>query len=141
MPEPRNFYPNLLAYSQSKNFTLLEDYSGVHVTRDTKISCATPGCSGIWKKSYRALQKLSGPLCKICVGAVSGKGRASWEGLLKFIEENQIELKYDYSKENFAYKTRLEGKCKTDGCLNFFSTNYKDSNLEKLEMDLKWSWT
>jgi len=45
----------------------------------------------------------------------------SYESLQKFCNENGIELYRDYSTEIVRRETKIEGKCKTEGCNNVFS--------------------
>jgi hypothetical protein len=64
----------------------------------------------------------------------------SYESLQKFCNENSIELCKNYSTEIVKKETKIEGKCKTDGCNNIFSksfyaflTNHYCGNCVKIE--------
>jgi len=53
------------------------------------------------------------------------KLKYSYDALQKFCEENSIELCKDYSKEIVNQKTKIEGKCKTNGCNNLFLKGFE----------------
>ena len=64
----------------------------------------------------------------------------SYDSLQKFCEENEIELCKDYSQEKVTQKTKIEGKCKTNGCnkifvkgFSSFLINYYCSSCVKIE--------
>jgi hypothetical protein len=46
------------------------------------------------------------------------------ESLKKFCLDNNVELCRDYSCEIVKRKTKIEGKCKTDGCVNIFNKGF-----------------
>ena len=50
----------------------------------------------------------------------------SSESLQKFCNENSIELCKDYSNEVVRRDTKIEGKCKTDGCNNIFIKSFRE---------------
>ena len=50
----------------------------------------------------------------------------SYDSLQKFCEENGIELCKDYSQELVRRETKIEGKCKTDGCIQIFNKVFRE---------------
>jgi hypothetical protein len=50
----------------------------------------------------------------------------SYESLQKFCNENGIELCRDYSNEVVRRETKIEGKCKTDGCEQIFNKVFRE---------------
>ena len=50
----------------------------------------------------------------------------SYDSLQKFCEENGIELCKDYSQEVVRRETKIEGKCKTDGCVQIFNKVFRE---------------
>jgi hypothetical protein len=49
-----------------------------------------------------------------------------YESLVQFCNENSIELCRDYSNELIRRETRVEGKCKTDGCDEIFNKTFRE---------------
>jgi hypothetical protein len=52
----------------------------------------------------------------------------SYTSLQKFCNENGIELCKDYSCEKVRRETKIEGKCKTDGCEQIFNKVFRELN-------------
>ena len=50
----------------------------------------------------------------------------SYENLQKFCNENGIELCRDYSTEKVRRETKIEGKCKTEGCNELFNKSFRE---------------
>ena len=50
----------------------------------------------------------------------------SSESIQKFCNENGIELCKDYSNEVVRRETKIEGKCKTDGCIQTFNKAFRE---------------
>lgn len=50
----------------------------------------------------------------------------SYESLQKFCNENGIELCRDYSTEKVRRETKIEGKCKTEGCNELFNKSFRE---------------
>ena len=50
----------------------------------------------------------------------------SYDSFKKFCEENGIELCKDYSQEVVRRETKIEGKCKTDGCVQIFNKVFRE---------------
>jgi hypothetical protein len=50
----------------------------------------------------------------------------SYESLQKFCNQNGIELCRDYSTEKVRRETKIEGKCKTDGCDGVFNKSFRE---------------
>lgn len=50
----------------------------------------------------------------------------SYTSLQQFCNENGIELSRDYSNEVVRRETKIEGKCRNDGCNNFFNKVFRE---------------
>lgn len=50
----------------------------------------------------------------------------SYKSLQTFCSENSIELCKDYSTEIVRRDTKINGKCKTDGCDGLFSKSFRE---------------
>jgi hypothetical protein len=50
----------------------------------------------------------------------------SYESLQKFCNQNSIELCRDYSTEKVRRETKIEGKCKTEGCNGLFNKVFRE---------------
>jgi hypothetical protein len=50
----------------------------------------------------------------------------SYESLQKFCNENGIELCKDYTNEVVRRDTKIEGNCKTDGCIQIFNKSFRE---------------
>ena len=50
----------------------------------------------------------------------------SYESLQKFCNENCIELSRDYSQEVVRRDTKIEGKCRNEGCNELFNKSFRE---------------
>jgi hypothetical protein len=110
----------LTKYCNDNNITLLKDYSGKKITRETRIDgkCLTQNCENNFNKTFRHLDKLNG-YCKFCIYRKAKEKRKSY-----YLEK--------YGVEHNSQSQEFKEKFKTT-CLKNYGVEYPLQNKEVLE--------
>ena len=110
----------LTKYCNDNNITLLKDYSGKKITRETRIDgkCLTQNCENNFNKTFRHLDKLNG-YCKFCIYRKVKEKRKSY-----YLEK--------YGVEHNSQSQEFKEKFKTT-CLKNYGVEYPLQNKEVRE--------
>jgi hypothetical protein len=142
-------FERLDKYCKENNITLLEDYSGYSLKRDTCIkgNCIYENCKNIFEKKFEYLIK-NGAYCKSCIRLKANEVRKqtclekygvenvtkkddykskfispkyNYDILKEFCDKNKIELLNDYKNVKLNAHYYIKGKCQNKGCENNFN--------------------
>ena len=93
----------LTKYCNDNNITLLKDYSGKKITRETRIDgkCLTQNCENNFNKTFRHLDKLNG-YCKFCIYRKVKEKRKSY-----YLEKYGVE----HNSQSQEFKEKFKTTC------------------------------
>jgi len=136
-------YQTLTEFCEEHNVVLCEDYSLVHLTRETMINgiCKTENCNNSFTKGFRALLNYNG-YCKDCVTKI-GKEKAKQTCLEKYGVEYSTQSKevqdkmkktllLNYGVEHISYSKEIKDKTKKT-CLEKYGVEVPSQCAEIME--------
>lgn len=137
-------FERLDTYCKENNVTLLEDYSGLSLTKISIIkgNCVYDDCKDFFEKKFEYLIR-TGAYCKNCIKLMSiqrakqtflekygsenilkldfvkektNPNKFTFEKLQDYCKEKNIELRDDYSKCHLTKQNKITAKCQSSEC-------------------------
>lgn len=147
-------FERLDKYCKENNIILLEDYSGVSLTKVSIIKgiCVYENCQNLFEKKLEYLTK-TGAYCKNCIKLMLVKrakqtflekygsenilkldfvkektnpNKFTFQKLQDYCKENNIELREDYSKCHLTKKNLITAKCQNIDCQETTSKIFRE---------------
>jgi hypothetical protein len=94
------------------------------------IGCKTDNCDNSFTKTFQTIVEKGGAYCNVCCEenrrnkiTETCKSKSKWT--FKMLEDLNITLLQDYSKQNLTDRTIIKGICKNEDCINTFEKGFR----------------